>query len=615
MEDITEQFNLPKYTKGKSFADASSMIMDKFKERKDPESKRTMTEMLDRLRQAQEFVKEQNKTPEERQQEQMQMEQQAQMQAKQSQQQVDPQMQQQVLQEQPQQTQFAEGGLMNYISKNKSNQFDEGGVISDGNKFGKFMKGNAGGIASAGAGAMNMIGDLSGEGVSTNAGTAGLTGAAKGAMAGMALGPVGAAIGGVLGGAAGLIGSGKAKREMIENERNETQLNRNQSLNTFAEGGQLNPDPTYPQNPSDLIKSFKTNQEGLDYKNPYPNRTNRFHKFDDYQKRLKNRSFGISPVTPNYGSKLPFGDGTGGTSPIKDEIKLKKALLTRPVVTNTKEDYNEQINNAVNNSFAKGGKITDTNQYALGDWLKRAGKNVGAAATKTGQFLNENKGDILRYTPTAINAFQLAKLPKAEVESLNRLDNRFKPNYVDEAALQNISRENYNMSNQALTGASGGSTSALRSNILGAGLNRNKALSSAYLKADDINRGQDNTAQQFNAGIDKVNLQQSNSEKDINARNRAARDNEKSKLLSGIGTDIGSIGKEEKYKDIIEKISGYDKDGKLVAAKKAKREAAEKDRAIKKNTKKVMKSVKKSPIKAIQRNDFNLYNGLKTYNV
>ena len=71
MQELTDQFNLPKYTKGKSFADASSMIMDKFRERKDPESKRTMTEMLDRLRQAQEFVKEQNKTPEERQQEQM----------------------------------------------------------------------------------------------------------------------------------------------------------------------------------------------------------------------------------------------------------------------------------------------------------------------------------------------------------------------------------------------------------------------------------------------------------------------------------------------------------------------------------------------------------------
>jgi len=507
MEDITTQFNLPKYTKGKSFADASSMIMDKFKERKDPESKRTMTEMLDRLRQAQEFVKEQNKTPEERQQEQMQMEQQAQMQAEQSQQQVDPQMQQQVPQEQPQQTQFAEGGLMNYISKNKSNDYANGGFIDDKTQRDELMNQAIGGAQDTVASAFGPVGALVRGTQKLGEGFGNAIGGDAGAVVSGIFNPTKGTLGvmtdkdstlgqkalSMLPGVGNVINNSLIEKRKLESERNKTQLNRNQSLNTFAEGG----------------------------------------------------------------------------------------------------------------------KITDTNQYALGDWLKTAGKNVGTAATKTGQFLNENKGDILRYAPTAINAFQLAKLPKAEVESLNRLDNRFKPNYVDEAALQNISRENYNMSNQALTGASGGSTSALRSNILGAGLNRNKALSSAYLKADDINRGQDDRAQQFNMNVDRTNLQQSNSEKDINARNRAARDNEKSKLLSGIGTDIGEIGKEEKYKDIIEKISGYDKDGKLVAAKKAKREAAKQARLNKKSAKKTVKNSKstipKNPL------DFDLYGKLKPF--
>lgn len=557
MEELIDQFHLPKYVKGKSFADASSMIMDKFRERKDPESKRTMTEMLDRLRQAQEFVKEQNKTPEERQQEQMQMQEQ-QMQQEQPQD-VNPQMEEQMMQEQPQQqiqqTQFAEGGLMGY------------------------MKENAGGIASAGAGTMNMIGDLSGEGVSTNTATAGLTGAAKGAMAGAALGPIGMAGGAVLGGITSLIGSGKAKREMLEKEQNETQLGRNQALNTFALGGSINPDPKYPQNPNQLISSFKNNQEGLNYANPYPNRSDRWNTFNNYQQGLNSRSSGISFEGSNnkrkgFNSGMNLDTGSGinlNGKQITDE-QLKSKLNARPRI-----DYNVQNkaliqqslnSNVASNTFSKGGQMT--NQYALGDWLKTAGKNIGTAAAKTGQFLNENKGDILRYAPTAINAFQLAKLPKAEVESLNKLDNRYKPGYVDEAALQNTARENYNMTSQALSGASGGSTSALRSNILGAGLNRNKALSDAYLKSSDINRGEDARAQQFNLGVDRVNLQQSNSEKDINARNRAARDNEKSKLLSGIGTDIGEIGKEEKYKDIIEKISGYNQKGELKNKKKPK---------------------------------------------
>ena len=464
MQELTDQFNLPKYTKGKSFADASSMIMDKFRERKDPESKRTMTEMLDRLRQAQEFVKEQNKTPEERQQDQMQMEQQAQIQDEQSQQQVDPQMQQQAPQEQPQQTQFAEGGLIEYMKSNKSNQYANGGFIDDktqqDDQINQVIDGAQDAVASAfgpvgGAiRGVQKLGDSIGDAIGGDSGAAigGIFNPTKGTLGVMT--DKDASFGqkalSILPGVGGVINNGLMEKRKLEKERNEIQGNRNRSLNTFAEGGQM------------------------------------------------------------------------------------------------------------------------TNQYYLGDWLKTAGKNVGTAATKTGQFLNENKGDILRYAPTAVNAFQLARLPKAEVESLNKLDNRYKPGYVDEAALQNTARENYNMTSQALTGASGGSTSALRSNILGAGLNRNKALSSAYLKSSDINRGEDAKAQQFNLGVDRVNLQQSNSEKDINARNRAARDNEKSKLLSGIGTDIGSIGREEKFKDIIEKVSGYDQDGNLIDKKKLK---------------------------------------------
>ena len=178
MEELIDQFHLPKYVKGKSFADASSMIMDKFRERKDPESKRTMAEMLDRLRQAQEFIKEQNKTPDERYQEQIQLQEQ-QIQQEQPQD-VNPEME-----DQPQQSQFENGG-------NMTNTYEEGGLMD-------YMKKNSGKITSVGKGAMDMISNLSGEGVSTNATTAGLSGVMSGAQSGMALGPLGAIGGGILG--------------------------------------------------------------------------------------------------------------------------------------------------------------------------------------------------------------------------------------------------------------------------------------------------------------------------------------------------------------------------------------------------------------------------------
>lgn len=64
MNTMLEQFNLPRYIDGLSFADASKKIQSKFKERTDPESISTEKEMLDRLKQMQEHVKAQKEAQE-----------------------------------------------------------------------------------------------------------------------------------------------------------------------------------------------------------------------------------------------------------------------------------------------------------------------------------------------------------------------------------------------------------------------------------------------------------------------------------------------------------------------------------------------------------------------
>jgi len=65
MNIMLEQFNLPRYIDGLSFADASKRIQYKFKDRTDPESINTEKEMLDRLKQMQEHVKAQQEAQEE----------------------------------------------------------------------------------------------------------------------------------------------------------------------------------------------------------------------------------------------------------------------------------------------------------------------------------------------------------------------------------------------------------------------------------------------------------------------------------------------------------------------------------------------------------------------
>lgn len=176
-------------------------------------------------------------------------------------------------------------------------------------------------------------------------------------------------------------------------------------------------------------------------------------------------------------------------------------------------------------------------------------------------WLGNNYGNIMRYAPVATNALQLANLKRPGYQSLNRLNNRYQPQYVDERSISNIANNELNNVSNSLVSSANGSQGALRANLLGASLNRGKTLSDAYINADAQNRQQDTIAQEFNTNIDRTNLQQANLELDINDRNSAAYENNKSKLLSQLGTDIGEIGKEEVYKKIARQMYGYTWDG------------------------------------------------------
>jgi hypothetical protein len=197
------------------------------------------------------------------------------------------------------------------------------------------------------------------------------------------------------------------------------------------------------------------------------------------------------------------------------------------------------------------------------------GQQIGKYGQQAGKYLNDNAGNLARYAPIAMNAYQLSQLKKPQGERLNRLENRYKPSYVDMAQQQNIVNQELNSTNSAIQ-ESGASQGASRNAILGAQLNKTKALSNAYMNAQAQNAQQDATAQQFNLGVDQTNLQQSNNELDINDRNSAAYRNEKSKYLASIGNDIGDIGKEQVEKKIIAKTTGYKWDGEYVKSPEGK---------------------------------------------
>lgn len=186
---------------------------------------------------------------------------------------------------------------------------------------------------------------------------------------------------------------------------------------------------------------------------------------------------------------------------------------------------------------------------------------------KVGNYLDKNGGKFLKYAPVAMNAYQLSQLKKPENKQLQRLSDRYNPQYVDEAQLQNIVRQEGNNQTAAIQ-QMGGSEGALRNALLTTGLNKTKALSDAYMKSSELNRGQDEKAQEFNSRTNQFNAQTQHKESEQHEQNAAAYRNEKSKYLSSIGTDLGSIGREEVNKNQIAAALGYTVNGDYVINKK-----------------------------------------------
>ena len=188
--------------------------------------------------------------------------------------------------------------------------------------------------------------------------------------------------------------------------------------------------------------------------------------------------------------------------------------------------------------------------------------------------ITDNIGDAMRLAPVAMNAYQLSKLQKPTGFQYQTLNNRYKPQYVDEAQMQRIVDQEGN-NTMAAIGQMGGSEGGTRNAILAMGLNKTKGLSDAYANAAAQNRAQDSAAQQFNLGVDSQNISIRNKAIDEMRADKGAYDSAKSKFLSSIGTDIGDIGKEKNASDAAIAMFGYTRKGKYVVDKQGNKVSPE----------------------------------------
>jgi hypothetical protein len=254
----------------------------------------------------------------------------------------------------------------------------------------------------------------------------------------------------------------------------------------------------------------------------------------------------------------------GGMMPFQKDLFAVKQNLT-PKVTQDLMRINDRTvnssalsaynNEAINPGLYATSKETDKDRYSLKNRLGRAGEVIG-----------ENTGDAMRLAPVAMNAYQLAKLQKPKGFQYDTLNNRYVPQYVDEAQMQRTIDQEGNNQMSAL-GQIGGSEGATRNAILAMGLNKTKGLSDAYANAAAQNRAQNASAQQFNLGVDSQNVAIRNKGIDERRADEGAYDAARSKYISAIGTDIGDIGKEKNASDAAIAMFGYTRKGKYVVDK------------------------------------------------
>lgn len=162
---------------------------------------------------------------------------------------------------------------------------------------------------------------------------------------------------------------------------------------------------------------------------------------------------------------------------------------------------------------------------------------------------------LLRGAPFAMNALQLRKAGQYDKVTPMLNQTRFQPKYIDERAMQNLADSEMNNQVRGISQL-GGSQGAVRSSMLGAGLNRAKALGAGMVQVQAQNNQTDMYGQQFDNQITEANLARRIGAEDRTAMNKGQAATNKSRLLSQRGTDLGNVGKENMYKEIA-KITGY----------------------------------------------------------
>jgi hypothetical protein len=613
--DLIKQFNLPPYIKDKTFAQASIAIENKFKDRKDKYSNDTKEELMQRLADAQEYVKMQDALQNESQQIPDQMEGQVPqgmeqfMQQGQGQEMMQPQQGEQIppgmeeymaqqggqemspeMMQQGQQ-QMAYGGR---VKQPDTNQHFVGALIPP---LAASLLGS--GAAAGGAAAAGAAGAGAGLASTLGAGAAGVVPTTIGAAAapiagGSVVSPALASANPLVAGAGQAPTMGKFGQAMkFMKGQNEQEQPQQQTQST-----PVTPVPTQAgavtvgDGTSDSLKGISKSLgdksgmigAGLDLANAAFGKVNLDRSGSTRYKAEDN--VGLNALSKSAGAAAKGNFLKAGmlaaTSLIGASRKNKEIEKVNHNYTLGQNAQYRQSDFAFGgdvNKFNKGGKprplqtalignklgITPIQGSVVDPMLTKPAPEVNWAepnktiAGRALDFMGNNASRAAEFAPVVSNLLALKNLKRGATARGSRLDNVYQKQQFDEArALNQLGQQNIP---RALTEASGGDAGTLRSSLLGADVNYKKALSNIMGDQAQRNIAENQFKYQADAQKDQTNVMLDQDFINRQAQDEGAYQSTKSKFQRQIADDIAGIGREAGNKDLVKEMFGYKWDG------------------------------------------------------
>ena len=255
--------------------------------------------------------------------------------------------------------------------------------------------------------------------------------------------------------------------------------------------------------------------------------------------------------------KYNFGDLTGLTGPRFDPYQLEADLEGNRIANENEASFNPI------SDF----ELTPEQLATLSPEDYQAYKRHERAMKLQGL------SSLLQYAPVLGNLIGAATVGKAErvnptYITPEQLNDYLQYNPIDPNTYTNPILNQASNARRSFADASGGSRAAILAANLGLNAQIQKAISDAALQAEAVNEQRRVQAKEFNRGTNQFNASERAKAKqynassktmtdDINARNRAARRTAIRNYLSGAMQGLGSIGREQAYRNTI-KTMGMD---------------------------------------------------------